>query len=265
VLLELARQFGAQKDRAGRRLVFIAFTAEESGLIGSRHYTKREPLFPLHDTVAMVNLDMVGRLRPEATAGKDKLLIEGSSTAKSFDQMLETLNPGFHLIKKGGGNGPSDHASFYGAKVPVVFFWTGTHEDYHKPTDTADKVNIAGMRRVADYAARVIAKLSTDPQRPEYVEVAGGTSPGGPRGPRLGIMPDYESERTGLLVGGVSKDGPAAKGGIKEGDLIVEIAGRPVTNVNTYMAVMSQQRASEPLAVTVMREGKKLQLKVVPQ
>jgi hypothetical protein len=264
-LLELARYFGAQKDRTGRRLVFIAFTAEESGLIGSRHYTKRTPLFPLADTVAMVNLDMVGRLRPDPKEGKDKLLVEGTGTAKGFEQMLDKLNPGFQLVKKGGGNGPSDHDSFYNQKIPVVFFWTGMHDDYHRPTDTADKINVAGMRRIAEYAERVIDTLATDPQRPVYVEVASNLSPGGPRGPRLGIMPDYESEKTGVLVGAVSKDGPAAKAGLKDGDLIVEIAGRAVTNVNTYMAVMSLQRASEPLAVTVVRDGKKLQLKVVPQ
>ncbi len=265
-LLELARQYGARQDRVGRRLVFIAFTAEESGLIGSRHYTKVAPLFPLQDTVAMVNLDMVGRLRPDPKTGKDKVLIEGSGTAKAFDQMLETLNPGFELSKKAGGNGPSDHDSFYRQKIPVVFFWTGMHDDYHLPTDTTDKINVAGMRRIAEYATRVLDVLATEPQRPEYVEIASTFSVGGgPRGPRLGIMPDYDSNRTGLLVAGVSNDGPAAKAGLKDGDLIVEIAGKAVTNVNTYMTVMSQQQAGQAIAVTVERDGKKLQLKVVPQ
>jgi hypothetical protein len=178
-LLELARQFGARKDRVGRRLVFLAFTAEESGLIGSRYYTKSAALFPLKDTAAMVNLDMVGRLRPDAKTGKDKLLIEGAGTAKSFDKMLDKLNPGFALVKKAGGNGPSDHDSFYNQKIPVVFFWTGMHDDYHLPSDTVDKINVAGMRRVVEYAVKVIDVLATEAQRPEYVAIASSFSPGG--------------------------------------------------------------------------------------
>jgi hypothetical protein len=268
-LLELARQYGERKDRLGRRLVFITFTAEESGLIGSRHYAKKAPLFPLQDTVAMVNLDMVGRLRPDPKTGKDKLLLEGTGTAKGFDAMLEKLNPGFQLSKRtaaSGFGGASDHESFYREKVPVVFFWTGVHEDYHRPTDTSDKINVSGMRRIAEYASRVIDVLSTDPQRPEYVAVASSVSAtGGPRGPRLGIMPDYESGKNGVLVSAVTPDGPAAKGGLKDGDLIVEIAGRPIANINTYMAIMGQQRAGQALELTVVRNGQKLQLKVVPQ
>lgn len=266
-LIELARRFGAQKNRKGRRLVFIAFTAEESGLIGSRHYTKRAPLFPLKDTVAMVNLDMVGRLRPDPKTGKDKLLVEGVGTAKGFEPMLEKLNtPGFQLVKKKGGNGPSDHDSFYNARIPVVFFWTGLHEDYHRPSDTADKINVAGMRRIAEYAQQVIGTLATQEQRPEYVQVASSFTPTtGSKTPRLGIMPDYEEEKAGVLVGGVAKGGPAEKGGLKAGDLIVEIAGRGTPNINVYMAVMGQQRPGSPLDVTVLRGGKKLKLKVTPQ
>lgn len=266
-LIELARRFGALKDRQGRRLVFIAFTAEESGLIGSRHYTKRAPLFALKDTVAMVNLDMVGRLRSDPKTGKDKLLVEGVGTAKGFEPMLEKLSGGgFQLVKKKGGNGPSDHDSFYNVKIPVVFFWTGLHEDYHRPTDTADKINVTGMRRIADFAQRVIATLAAQQQRPEFVQVASSFTPTtGSKGPRLGIMPDYEEEKAGVLVGGLAKGGPAEKGGLKAGDLIIEIAGRGTPNINAYMAVMGQQQAGRPLNVTVLRGGKKVQLKVTPQ
>jgi hypothetical protein len=266
-LMELARRFGAMKDRKGRRLVFIAFTAEEAGLIGSRYYCKRDPRFPLADTVAMVNLDMIGRLRPDPKTDKEKLLIEGSGSAKGFDQLLDKFNPGFQLSKKPGGNGPSDHDSFYNQHIPVLFLWTGLHPDYHKPSDTADKINVAGLDKVAGFAEKLIDSLAADPRRPEFVAVASTftQSPGAGNAPRLGIMPDYEAEKPGVLVGGLSKDGPAEKGGLKAGDLIVEIGGRPVTNLNTYMAVMAQQRPGEPLAVTVVRDGKKVQLKVVPQ
>jgi hypothetical protein len=265
-MLELARHFGAMKDRQGRRLVFMAFTAEESGLIGSRYYTKN-PLFPLKDTVAMVNLDMVGRLRADPKSMKDKLTVEGTGTAKGFDAMIEKLNPGFQLIKKPGGNGPSDHDSFFNQKIPIVFFFTGFHDDYHKPTDTSDKINVAGMDRIVGYAEKIIAQLATDPHRPEYVAVASKftSSPGAGKGPRLGIMPDYEEDKPGVLVSATSKDGPADKGGVKAGDLIVSIAGRPVTNLTTYMAIMGQQKAGQPLEVSVLRKGQKVQLKLVPQ
>jgi hypothetical protein len=264
-MMELARRFAAMKDRQGRRLVFMAFTAEESGLIGSRHYTKT-PLFPLKDTVAMVNLDMVGRLRADPKSQKDKLTVEGTGTAKSFDAMVEKLNPGFQLIKKPGGNGPSDHDSFFNQKIPVVFFFTGFHDQYHRPTDTSDLINVPGMDRIVGYAEKIITKLATDASRPEYVAVQSAMSPssGAGKGPRLGIMPDYEEEKPGVLVAGLSKGGPADKGGLKVGDLIVSIAGRPINNLNTYMTVMALQKAGVALEVGVMREGKKVLLKVVP-
>jgi hypothetical protein len=243
----------------------MAFSAEESGLLGSRYYCKRQPLFPLADTVAMVNLDMVGRLRPDKESGKDKVLIEGSGTAKTFNAMLDKLNPGFHLSKKAGGTGPSDHDSFYREKVPVVFLWTGYHEDYHKPSDTSDKINVAGMDRVAGYAEKIVAQLAGDPHRPEYVAVQSSFSPGAGAIPRLGFMPDYEEDKPGVLVAGVSAGGPADKGGMKTGDLIVAVAGRPVNGMNAYMTAIRQQSRGQPLEVTVLRKGQKLTLKVVPQ
>src|SRR5262249_39723377 len=136
-LIELARRFGQTPDREGRRLVFIAFSGEELGLYGSVHYCK-EPLYPLEETAAMLNLDMVGRLRPDADSGKDKLIVYGTGTAKTFDDLIETLNKkyDFKLQKVRTGTGPSDHASFYVKKVPVFFFFTGDHGDYHRPSDT---------------------------------------------------------------------------------------------------------------------------------
>jgi hypothetical protein len=265
-VVELARRFGALKERQGRRLVFITFSAEEMGLLGSRHYCNKEPLFPLTDTVAMVNLDMVGRFSQDKDTGKGKLMVEGVGTAKTFEKMIDRLNPGFLLTKKAGGTGPSDHDSFYRKKIPVVFFWTGLHADYHKPTDTSDKINVSGMRQIADLAEKVILTLASDPQRPEYVQVASSFTPStAGKGPRLGIMPNYDETKEGVLVGGLTDGGPAAKGGLKAGDLIVELAGKSVKNLNTYMVIMAQQRSGQALEVGVLRDGKKLKLKVVPQ
>ncbi len=266
-LMELARRFGAQ-PAAGprRRLVFIAFSGEEINLLGSAHYTKN-PVFPLEGTAAMVNLDMVGRLRPDKETKQDRLLIEGSGSAKSFDALLDEVNGrfGFRLVKKPGGNGPSDHASFYGKKVPVIFCWTDYHPDYHRPSDTADKINVPGMRKVTDFAEEVIARVAAAEKRPEYVEVKSASAPRVGSGPRLGIMPSYSDTEPdkGVLLEDVRSGGPAAKAGLRSGDRIVEVAGQPVKDLESYMTVMSGRPKTGTLELVVLREGKRLPVKVV--
>lgn len=265
-IMELARRFGAIQDREGRRLVFIAFSAEESGLLGSAHYTNRQPLFPLEDTAAMVNLDMVGRMRPDAKTKQDRLIVEGVGTAKGFEQLVDKLNPGFTYTKRPGSPPYSDNDSFYRKKIPILFFWTDTHEDYHKPSDVANKVNVRGMRKITDLAEKVVTHLATNSQRPEYVQVASSMKMGGgPKGPRLGIVPNYDEGQEGVVVGGLSDGGAAAKAGIKAGDRIVQIAGRPVTNITTYMVIMADQKTGQAMEVLVIRNEEKLKLKVTPQ
>jgi hypothetical protein len=267
-VIELARRFGAMPKRQGRRLVFMCFSAEEMGLLGSRYYCNKESLFPLADTVAMVNLDMVGRLRPDPKTKKDKLIVEGTGTAKTFSKLIDELNgdPGFQLTKNPGGLGPSDHDSFYRQKIPVFFFFTGMHPDYHRPSDTSDKINVPGMRRVTDLAEKVITNLATVRERPEYVKVRSTFTPGPPgKIPRLGIMPAYQANKEGVLVDDVPKGGPADKAGVQVGDLIIELAGKPINNLGTYMAVMGQQQRGQPLEVGILRNGKKLKLKVIPR
>lgn len=268
-LLELARIFAQMPKREGRRLVFMAFSAEEMGLLGSRHYCEKQPIFPLADTVAMVNLDMVGRMEPDKKTNKGVLTIQGVGTAKTFGDLVDgaTKFYDFQISKQKGGIGPSDHASFYRKEIPVLFFFTGTHKDYHRPTDTAEKINYADMLQITDLAERITKTLSTESKRPEYVKVAGEFTPSTMPGnmPKLGIMPNYASEVKGVLVGGVKEGGPAEKGGIKAGDQIIEIGGKQVTNVENYMVIMGQQRVNQPLAITILRDGKQLTLKVVPQ
>jgi len=264
-VLELARRYGERKDRQGRKIVFMTFSAEERGLLGSRYYCK-EPLFPLADTVAMVNIDMVGKLRPDPMTKNDKLIVQGLDTAKSFAPIVEKLNtPGFTFAKTKGGNGPSDHSSFYDKKIPVLFFWTGTHPDYHRPTDTAERINLDGMKKIVDYIDTVIAALASAPDRPQYIAVKAAATVGAPKGPRLGVTPNYESDKDGVLIDGVSSGGAAEKAGLKAGDRIVEIAGKTVTNVETYMVIMSQQRVGEAIEISILRDGKKMALKVTPQ
>jgi hypothetical protein len=271
-LLELARHFGALKNRQGRRLVFLAFSGEESGLIGSAHYVNKEPLFPLESTAAMLNLDMVGRLSPDRTTKKDKLEIYGTGTAKHFDKLVDDLTAplGLEIKKIAGGMGPSDHASFYAKQIPVLFFCTGTHPDYHKPSDTPDKVNYAGVSKIVELTAALASKISGADERPAYVKVAGGgVDLSGSRVsvPRIGFMPgDYsESEEKGVLVGGVTKNGPAEKGGIQEGDFIIAVGDKPIKNMAGYMAAMGAHKPGDTIEMTVERKGKKVTLKVVPQ
>jgi hypothetical protein len=267
-IMELARRFGEMPNRQGRRLVFMAFTGEEMGLLGSDHYCK-DPLIPLEKTVAMVNLDMVGRLRPDVETKKDKIFIYGTGTSKEFDGQLTELNKkyDFQMQKVAGtrmAGGSSDHASFYAKKIPVIFFFTGNHPDYHRPTDTADKINVPGMRKVADFSEELIEQLAAEDQAPVYVAV-NQPSPGRPAGgggPRLGIMPSYGDEKEGVLLEGVSPGQAAEKAGLKEGDRILELGGKPVKNLEAYMVLMATFKKGDTLDVVVRRGGNKESIKV---
>ena len=264
-MIELSRRFASMKGREGRKIVFMAFSAEERGLLGSAHFCNKEPLVPLADVAVMVNLDMVGRLRPDLKTKKEKLIVQGASTSKNFGALVDKLNaPGFQFTKTPGGFGPSDHASFYAKKIPVLFFWTGDHEDYHRPTDTPERINLVGMKKIVDFVETVIANLASDPQRPDFIETKAPAVAAGPPGPRLGIVPDYSSADPGVAISGVKEGGPADKAGIKAGDRIVEIAGRNVGTIETYMVIMADQRVGQPLELTLIRDGKKQTVKVTP-
>jgi hypothetical protein len=266
-VIELARRFGAMKGREGRRIVFMTFTAEERGLIGSRHYCRVEPLFPLKDTAAMYNLDMVGRLKePKDADSKSKLLMLGSETGKGLSDLVEKHNPGFELVKDTTGVfGASDHYSFYQQKIPVLFFWTGFHPDYHRPTDTSDKINVAGMKKIADFSEKIIGELSSNPKRFEYVAIKSNFNPGGPRGPRLGVTPDYEFGGKGLRLEDISAKGPADQAGLKKGDVIIEIAGKAIANVDAYMAAMKTQKSGTEIEIRILRDNQEMLLKVTPK
>jgi hypothetical protein len=262
-VMELARRFAAMKDRKGRRLVFMTFSGEERGLLGSRYYCNQQPLFPLKDTVAMVNLDMVGRLSDETS----KLLVEGLGTAKEFDKLVTELGEKhkFQLVKKQSGLGPSDHDSFCRKDIPVLFLWTGLHKDYHRPSDTSDKINVRGMRRIADMAEDIMVRIATEEERPQFVKAGAPTA--GPvrgKGPRLGIQPNYEDEKEGVLIDAVTASGPADKAGMKAGDRIVEIGGRAVRNLNGLMVIMAQQERGRTVDIAVQRGGKRVTLKLTP-
>jgi hypothetical protein len=260
-MMELARRFAAMPNRQGRRLVFMAFSGEELGLFGSQHYCKN-PIFDLKSTAAMYNLDMVGRLRNDPKSGQGKLLTEGHGTAKPFKELIDGLAAKYHftLSSQAGGFGPSDHASFCEKKIPVLFVWTGLHDDYHRPTDTADRINVAGMRRVVDMSQEAITSL-TKMEKPAYVAVMSLPGLRPTSGPRLGIRPSYSSDKTGLEVDGVVAGGIAEKAGMKAGDVIVTIAGKPVKDIGSYMQAMSTQKKGATIEIIVVRKGNKTPLK----
>ena len=342
-VMELARRFAAAKNPEGRKMVFMTFTAEERGLIGSRHYCRVEPLFPLKDTAAMFNLDMVGRVNPrllkidaksvslsdengnhakkhdladnckffrqtktrdgntkeeikdgldaeilqkipakglsalvrtDAKTGKvieitildnPRLLALGMASSKGFEALINKHNPGFDVVKDNSVFGASDHYSFYQQKIPVIFFWTGTHPDYHRPTDTSDKINVPGMKRIADYAEKIIDDLRTMPTRPEFAGAGSTFTGGGPKGPRLGILPDYTFGGKGLRLEDVPKGGPADTAGLKKNDVIIEIAGKAIADVNAYSAVMASQKSGVAIDIKILRDGKEMTLKVTPK
>ncbi|MFO0935052.1 MAG: M28 family peptidase [Gemmataceae bacterium] len=280
-VIEMARRISAMKDRQGRRIVFILFSGEERGLFGSIHYCK-EPLFPLDKTVFMLNFDMIGRVKPveDGNGGmKDRLLVYGTGTGEGFDKLADQMNTKFKIVKFGAGTGPSDHDSFYRKHVPVFFFFTGTHREYHRPADVPELINVPGMKDVVDYGEKILLHFAALPERPKYLvtrerfvdpdeKSSHGAAPqsGSARmsGPTLGVMPSYEEGTSGMKLDGVSPGGPAEKAGLKDGDIIVEINGKAVTNVTNYMTVMNQQKPGVEIEVVILRKGTKTTLKVTP-
>jgi len=261
-LLELARHFGSLKDKLPRRLAFIAFTGEERGLLGSARYTK-EPIFPLEKTIAMINMDMVGRLRD------DKLTIFGSGTSPVWDEMLTRLGKDSHfeLFLKPEGMGPSDHESFFLKQIPVLHFFTGNHGDYHRPSDDWEKINIPGTDRVVDMIQRLVAEVASLPERPKYIAVQGnaqiGTAERQGSRPYFGSVPDFGTDKPGYALAGVSPGGPAEKGGLKAGDRIIQLGPHKIENLSDFDLALRQFSPGASVEVVVIRGDDRMTVKVV--
>ncbi len=258
-LVEVARQLAANDNKRPRRIVFIAFTGEERGLLGSARYV-RDPLVPLDKTIAMLNMDMVGRLKD------DKLIVYATDTSPAFDPIIDRINKKFKfkITRQPGGFGPSDHASFYGRNIPVLHFFTGTHADYHRPTDTADKLNVPGMRRVAQMVTECALALETA-ERPAFVEskVSSVTldAPKSDR-PYFGSIPDFGQEQPGYGLSGVSKGSPAESAGLKAGDVIVGLGESKIGNLEDFDSALRKHTAGEKVPVTIKRGHDEMKLEV---
>lgn len=259
-MLEVARLLKQQGFKPKRRIVFMAFTGEERGLLGSAYYT-RNPRFALEKTVAMYNLDMVGRLADE------KLIVYGTGTAKELDGWIDTLGSkfGFKVKKDPSGFGPSDHSSFYAKKIPVLHFFTGTHGDYHRPSDDAEKINIGGMRRVAEMLTEIVLLTDALPARLEYVEVKGSAmivGGGDADRPYFGSIPDFGSTAEGYAISGAAEGSPAAKGGLKGGDVIIGLGESKIGSLEDFDSALRKFKNGDKIKVKVLREGKEVVLEV---
>ena len=295
-VLELARIFAAQPLR--RSLVFMAFSGEEEGLLGSNYYVNH-PFVPLANTIAMINMDMIGRMKNKTltiggigTAEEWRLLVENANLLQGITvtssagsqnssaagagvpivvaangQAVVTSDPAkqFNLTLNSDGYGPSDHSSFYLKQIPVLFFWTGTHEDYHKPSDTADKINYEDEARILGVVARIVRDVDSSEKRPTYT-VAKTEATGRSTGFRvyLGTIPNYGDSNEGLLLDGVRDDSPAAKAGLKAGDRIVKLAGRDVRNVYDYTHALGEMTAGQEYEVEIVRGGERLTIRLTP-
>lgn len=277
-MLELARMFSRKGMRPKRTLVFIAFSGEEEGLLGSNYYVNH-PIVPLAQTVAMVNMDMIGRLND------NKLIVGGVGTSTVWREMIASANQGMPVLKTSAshgpqpaamttsfdltlnedGFGPSDHSSFYSKQVPVLFFWTGTHMDYHKPSDTADKISYEGEARIVSMVESVVRAIDGNERRPVYA-VAKSESTGRTMGFKvsLGTIPNYAESENGLKLDGVRDSSPAARAGLVAGDVIVKLAGREIKNVYDYTYALGEMKAGEVYEVELMRNGQRLSLKIIP-
>jgi hypothetical protein len=257
LLVEVARRLVAAGPLP-RTVLFIAFSGEERGLLGSAHYVGN-PVVPLDDTVAMVNLDMVGRL------DGGKLIVHGTGTGGGFDELVDRLAgaAGLTTAKEAGGFGPSDHSSFYAKKIPVLHLFTGSHADYHRPTDTADKINYDGMVTLAGLVTDLVTDLATN-ARPQYREVASSMfARGGGDRPYFGSIPDFGKPGGGYAISGVAKDSPAAVGGLQGGDVIVRLGGSAITGLEDFDSALRKHKGGEKVPVVVRRAGAEVTLEIV--
>ena len=253
-LVHIARRLRGNPPK--RTIVFIAFAGEELGLLGSAYYV-RHPVYPLSQTEAMVNMDMIGRIR------NNRLIVFGAATAREFPALLDSLNwyAGFDLKATGDGYGPSDHASFYAAGLPVLHVFTDLHEDYHRSTDDVYKINHDGLLRVADFAATIVVALGnrTAPltlvEVPQPTAAATGSSRSSGYGAYLGTIPDMTGGTQGVRLTGVRKESPAARGGLRSDDVIIRIGRYEVASLRDMSAALKSYKPGDEVDITVLRGG----------
>ncbi len=262
-VMELARYLASQPKQK-RGFLFLTFAGEELGLLGSSYYVNH-PIVPLDRAVAMINMDMIGRIRD------GKVYLAGSGTGTSFKPLIEDLKSHTDLrfdFSEQGGYGSSDHTSFTTKQVPVLFLFSGLHGDYHKPSDTWDKINAPDAAKLLTFVASLATHLSDAPDRPVYVKVdppkmpAGASGGSGGYGPYFGSIPDFAEIPNGVRFSDIREGSPAAKAGLKGGDILVEFDGKPIQNLYDYTYALRARKPGDTIMVKVLRDAKPLQVQV---
>ncbi len=259
-MLELAQAFASSKASLKRSIVFMAFSGEEEGLLGSGYYVNH-PILPLEKTVAMLNLDMVGRLNSR------KLIVNGVGTSQGFEALAKRYNTDsmFVLTLTKDGYGASDQASFYGKKIPVLFFFTDIHSDYHRPSDTYDKLNYPGMERVVRYVRAIATELDQTADKPAYVAVEVPRQPMTGRSTRvyMGTIPDFGEQVEGMKLSGVREGGPAAKAGLQAGDIIIKFGKVEIKNLYDFTYALGEYKPGDEVDVVIKRGNESKTLHVI--
>jgi Tol biopolymer transport system component len=261
-VIEIAASLAKGTPKPRRGIIFALWSGEEIGLIGSNSFVEKPPV-ELSKVVAYINFDMVGRLKD------NKLTMQAVGSSKSWLRLLEKRNvaAGFQLGLQEDPYLPTDVTSFYPKRIPVLNFFTGSHEDYHRPSDTADKVNYEGLERIAKFAKAIVQDVATAPDRPDFSRVERKEQGGGRDTMRayLGSIPDYATEVKGVKLSGVRGGSPAEKGGLKGGDVIVEFGAQKIANIYDYTYALDAVKIGQPVKMTVEREGKRVELTVTPE
>ncbi|MBK8252464.1 MAG: M20/M25/M40 family metallo-hydrolase [Polyangiaceae bacterium] len=261
MMLEVAHRLSKLPTKPDRNVLFAAWGAEEMGLVGSRYFVDHTTV-PAAQITAMINADMVGRLRER------QLLIDGTATAAGWTDLIKTASDGLRLQLTFGaeGYGASDHATFTAAKVPVAFLFTGVHEDYHLPSDTADKINIDGISAISTLAARLARSAANLDNRMAFVEPPADPHRGARGGFKvsLGTLPDYAYQGKGLRITGTRPDSPASRAGLVSGDVIVKVDKHDITNIHDFMFSLGDLEPGREATLEVERNGKRVTLKIIP-
>ena len=250
VLLNLAAKL--KEKNTNNNYLFMAFSGEEMGLLGSNYFVKN-PTIETKKVSYMINMDMVGRMKKDST-----LAVYGTGTSPIFKQVLKSHNDNFKLIQQESGVGPSDHTSFYLADIPVLHFFTGQHEDYHKPGDDSEKLNYDGMYLISDYIFNIITDL--DDNGKLAFRKTKNESESTPRFKvGLGVIPDYLYDGKGMRIDGVSENKPAQKAGLKKGDIVIKLGDSTITNMMSYMRALSIFEKGNSTKVIVKRGDKEVE------
>ena len=253
LMLDLSSQL--KFNNRNNNYLFIAFSGEEMGLLGSNYFVKN-PTIDLSSINYMINLDMVGRLKEDKS-----LAIYGVGTSPIFKQTINSNNKSFNLIENESGVGPSDHTSFYINDIPVLHFFTGQHSDYHKPSDDADKVNFDGVKEISDYIFSIISDLNDD-KKLVFRKTKNETEEVPSFKVSLGVMPDYMFNKGGMRIDAVTQDRPAYKAGLIKGDIVIKLGEYNVEDMMGYMKALSKFKSGDSTSVVVKRDQDTIQKKV---